>query len=65
MSLDGRSSSAALTPEQALNRGNNLLIIGFSAANATGLLFLLTQENELVDQFDDVIIILIAVAAAG
>ena len=50
---------------EALNRGNNLLIVGFLAVIATGLVALLFVEDEWVDRAEDLVFLVIAIAAVS
>ena len=46
-----------------MNRGNNLLIIGFLAVLGVGVIAELFNETELMDKADDAIMVLIALIA--
>ena len=48
---------------EAINRGNNLWIVGFLAIIATGLVALLFVEDEWVDRAEDLVFIVLAIAA--
>ena len=49
-----------MTPDQLINRGNNLLATGGLAALGLGLVTLIPQEDELVHKFDEIGIITVA-----
>ncbi|HMD90345.1 MAG TPA: hypothetical protein VKF38_14375 [Anaerolineaceae bacterium] len=49
--------------KEAMNRGNNLLMVGFLAVLGIGVIAELFTENELMDKADDVIILLLAIIA--
>jgi hypothetical protein len=49
--------------KEAMNRGNNLLIVGFLSVLGIGVIAELFTENELLDKADDAIIMLLAIIA--
>jgi hypothetical protein len=49
--------------KEAMNRGNNLLIVGFLAVLGIGVMAELFNEVDLVDKLDDAIILLVAIVA--
>ncbi len=48
---------------EALNRGNNLFIVGLLVFLACGVFLEIFVENELLDKADDIFAVLIAIAA--
>jgi len=48
---------------EAINRGNNLLIVGFLAVTASGLVASLFLEDEWIDRAEDLVFIVLAIAA--
>ena len=52
-----------ISTREAINRGNNLLMVGFLAANAVGLIGMLFAEDEWIDRAEDMTVILLALAA--
>ncbi len=47
--------------KEAINRGNNLLAVGFLAATAIGVVELAISEDEWSHRIDDILVVLIAV----
>ena len=52
-----------ISTREAINRGHNLLMVGFLAANAVGLIGMLFVEDEWIDRAEDMTVILLAIAA--
>ncbi len=50
---------------EALNRGNNLLIVGLLAFLASGIFLEIFVENELLDKADDIFVTLCALVAVA
>ncbi len=48
---------------EALNRGNNLLVVGVLVFLACGVFAEIFVENELLDKADDLFVVLVAIAA--
>ncbi len=53
----------AISTREAINRGNNLLMVGYLAANAVGLIGMLFVEDEWIDRAEDMTVIALAVIA--
>ena len=53
------------TVQQAINRGNNVLVSAFLVALAVGLIGTMFSEPEWIDRLDDILLILLAVIAAA
>ncbi len=53
----------AISIREAINRGNNLLMVGYLAANAVGLIGVLFVEDEWIDRAEDMTVIGLAIAA--
>jgi cell division protein FtsW (lipid II flippase) len=53
----------AITLANAINRGANILPVGFLAALGLGLLSVAFQETEWVDRAGDIVLFLVAIAA--
>jgi peptidoglycan/LPS O-acetylase OafA/YrhL len=49
--------------KEAFNRGNNLLIVGFMAVLAVGVMAEIFNEPEFTDKIDDILILLLGVGA--
>ena len=52
-----------ISTREAINRGHNLLMVGFLAANAVGLIGMLFLEDEWIDRAEDMTVIGLAIAA--
>jgi len=49
--------------KEAMNRGNNLLIVGFMAVLGIGVIAEIFNEVDIVDKADDIIILILAIIA--
>jgi hypothetical protein len=55
----------SVTVADAINRGTNILPVGFLAALGFGLLSVAFQESEWIDRAGDIVLFLIAIVAIG
>ena len=51
-----------ITVREAIQRGNNMLMIGYLAITASAIIERLIGEDDLVDRIDEALIILLAIA---
>jgi uncharacterized membrane protein YjjP (DUF1212 family) len=51
-----------ITVREATNRGNNMLMVGYMAITAAAIVERLIGEDDMVDQIDEAVIILLAIA---
>ena len=54
-----------LDVREAMNRGNNLLMSGFLAVLGFGLVPEILRESEWIDRADDIVLLLLAIAASS